>query len=622
MGLLDVGIVPRGIAVATTVLLLALASLWADAARAEDAPAWRITSTAEPTTLGVPQDEINELTVKATSGSFFLYTERYFLFLPYNVSAAEMQAEFERELGPGNVEVTGGPGDATGSKPYVITFKGAAAAEQLGMEVFPVFESNEESATVKLVQAGANGGEVVLTAVNVGGATDGSAVTLTDTLPPQLQGSQVKGYEKYGVRFGAGKSLSCNEEAPKFTCTYSGVVESGDSLSLRVKAMFDGEVPSSVVNAGSVSGGGAEQAASVSGPLAVSSTPASFGVTPGSVVMASSSRQAGAHPNVTTSFRIATKGRSRVSGNLKDVRADLPPGLVGNTVGMPKCPAAKALVADCPRDTIVGVASTEILSFNPGESPTWTYNSPIFDIEPSPGEPAAFMFTTVFLPVRLDTSVLSDGDYAVRVTAADLSEDSPVFGSSVTIWGIPADHEGPGPIELGGSEVKPELAEGVGGRLVGASRVPLLTNPTQCNSPLVGRVDVDDWVAPGAFSGEPSSLGTLSGCSALTFSGSMSMLPDTLEAGAPAGYDFKLHVPQTNDADHLAQPFVKKVVTTLPMGTVISPSAAVGLKSCSDEEFHGPPAERGLEQPARPGGARATLRWERWKSGRRPCHCR
>jgi hypothetical protein len=81
----------------------------------------------------------------------------------------------------------------------------------------------------------------------------------------------------------------------------------------------------------------------------------------------------------------------------------------------------------------------------------------------------------------------------------------------------------------------------------------------------------------------------------------MSMLPDTLEAGAPAGYDFMLHVPQVNDPDGFSQPNVKRVVTALPMGTVVSPSAAVGLKACSDEQFYGPAVERGLEQPAKPG---------------------
>jgi hypothetical protein len=224
----------------------------------------------------------------------------------------------------------------------------------------------------------------------------------------------------------------------------------------------------------------------------------------------------------------------------------------------------------------------------------------VYNIAPSPGEPAAFIFFVTVYPVRLDTSVLSDGDYAVRVDASELSEADPVLGSSVTIWGVPADHEGPGPIKLP-IEARPELKGGLGAPAEGVSRVPLLTNATQCASPLTGRVELDEWGEPGVFNGESASFGTMTGCGGLAFSGSMSMLPDTLEAGAPAGYDFNLHVPQVNDPNGLAQPNVRRVVTALPMGTVVSPSAAVGLKACSDEQFFGPSSERGLEQPAKPG---------------------
>ena len=63
--------------------------------------------------------------VGATAGGFYLYSESYFRFVPYNMSAAELQTALEGELGAGNIEVTGGPGDASGSKPYVITFAAA-----------------------------------------------------------------------------------------------------------------------------------------------------------------------------------------------------------------------------------------------------------------------------------------------------------------------------------------------------------------------------------------------------------------------------------------------------------------------------------------------------------------
>ena len=66
---------------------------------------------------------------------------------------------------------------------------------------------------------------------------------------------------------------------------------------------------------------------------------------------------------------------------------------------------------------------------------------------------------------------------------------------------------------------------------------------------------------------------------------SFTMLPDTLEAGAPAGYTIDLTVPQNNEADALATPTVKDVKLALPVGTVVSPSVAWGLKACSASQF-------------------------------------
>ena len=73
----------------------------------------------------------------------------------------------------------------------------------------------------------------------------------------------------------------------------------------------------------------------------------------------------------------------------------------------------------------------------------------------------------------------------------------------------------------------------------------------------------------------------------LSLESSFSTLPDTLEAGAPAGYSLGLNVPQRNEPDGLATPDVKDVKLTLPKGVVINPSAAWGLKACSSGQFYG-----------------------------------
>ena len=44
------------------------------------------------------------------------------------------------------------------------------------------------------------------------------------------------------------------------------------------------------------------------------------------------------------------------------------------------------------------------------------------------------------------------------------------------------------------------------------------------------------------------------------------MLPDTLEAGAPAGYSLNLHVPQNSEPERLGTPNVKKVIGDVAVG--------------------------------------------------------
>jgi hypothetical protein len=436
---------------------------------------------------------------------------------------------------------------------------------------------------------------LVLTAINVGGgATDGSTVTITDELPLGLTAVRVKGFDLYrsGVLFGAAEKapLVC-AGTTTVTCTESGPVDTGDTLHMTVTLGEIGPgLPENLTNDVAVSGGGATSASATS-PVTISSAPASFGVAPDSVVAATSTLQAGAHPDLTTLFSFNKEAPGYPAGSPKDIRFDLPRGLVGNTVGVPRCSMFEAVQeivkgpGGCPTDAIVGIA-TIFVAIQTGMSPEGSIPIvvPVYNIAPAPGEPAAFGFNAVFFPVRLDASVLSDGNYGVRVTSPDINEGGAVISTAITIWGVPADHNGPGPDKT----IFAGFGGGGGGTFGGpsqATRVPLLTNPTQCSTPLTATLAADSWQDPGAFSAETVQAGTLTGCARVPFSTSFTMLPDTLAAGAPAGYDFDLQVPREQDTtpDGVAAADVSKTVVTLPMGTVISPSIADGLAACNDD---------------------------------------
>jgi hypothetical protein len=453
-----------------------------------------------------------------------------------------------------------------------------------------------------------------------------SPVTISDSLPSVLTATEgeaisgpvgVTGVDTYrkpytGYPYGALSNMSCSSTPTAVpSCSESNRVDPGDVLIVNIPVSVESS-SGAFTNVATVSGGGAV-GASVSAPVTITSALPAYGVSARGLLAASSTSQAGAHPNVTTAFALNTVpdepdslGRYRPVGEPKDVGFDLPPGLVGTTVGMPRCTMADVSAqAACPRDTMVG---TSTIVFNAPSAPRTEMTVPVFNIAPAPGEPAAFAFDSIFFPVRLDTSVLSDGDYGVRVTAPDITAGGALMASSVTIWGVPADHSGPGPDRANVSGVNPtenELGPGEtdGWRSFGGTgveeavtsevtttqtRVPLLSNPSQCSSPLEGVLETDSWEEPNHFPSGPeyeASMGTATGCGQLGFKPSVSMLPDTLEAGAPAGYSFHLKVPQNTEPEALATPDVKRTSVTLPAGTVISPSAADGLGVCTNEQF-------------------------------------
>jgi NHL repeat len=84
--------------------------------------------------------EVQKVTVTATGGTFSLSFENdpghgaTYGSIPYNATAAQLEAQLNAESSGtgikfygGSVSVSGGPGDATGSSPYLITFGGQMA---------------------------------------------------------------------------------------------------------------------------------------------------------------------------------------------------------------------------------------------------------------------------------------------------------------------------------------------------------------------------------------------------------------------------------------------------------------------------------------------------------------
>ncbi|HST55412.1 MAG TPA: hypothetical protein VLJ42_05900 [Solirubrobacteraceae bacterium] len=308
---------------------------------------------------------------------------------------------------------------------------------------------------------------------------------------------------------------------------------------------------------------------------------ANITITPGSFSTMLSTNQAGAHPDMTMTFGLDTDSEGApIGGAVRDLAVELPKGLVGAATATPTCPmnvVARAVQdsPQCPQGAAVG----EVLALVtlPGTASVLNWRTLLFNVTPTPDEPAAFGFNALY-PVRLDAKVRSDGDYGITTTGTNLTEAGTVIGTTVTLWGVPADHNGPG-----ASFTNQGFIYGGPG---GGERRAFLTNPSECTgSSLISGLLIDSWLVRGVFSNASYDLGVITGCDRLAFGPSIDVRPDNRVAGGPAGLAVDLAVPQNPDPDGLATPDVKDVSVTLPAGMALSSAVADGLGGCSDEQI-------------------------------------
>jgi hypothetical protein len=319
--------------------------------------------------------------------------------------------------------------------------------------------------------------------------------------------------------------------------------------------------------------------------------------------------QAGSHPfQLTTTLMLNEQDLENPSGSqyvpnpaglAKDLVFKLPPGLIGNPTPFPRCrlpqfDTSSNFVNECANNTAIGVAAVTIsvpglFSFN-------TVTVPLFNLTPAVGEPARFGFEAVGVPVYLDTSVRTGGDYGVTVKVSNITEQAIFVGSRVTFWGVPGD---PRHDNARGWSCVDNGSWGVGSCSPAAQHLPppFLELPTSCTGPLQTTVEADSWEQAGSFQafGPTFPLPALDGCNELPFTPSVTVTPDGQAGSTPTGLTVGVHVPQevSLDAEGLGEADVKDTTVTLPAGVALNPAAADGLLSCSEAQIalpvHAPP---------------------------------
>jgi hypothetical protein len=438
-------------------------------------------------------------------------------------------------------------------------------------------------------------------------STDGSPVTISDTLPEGVTAIEVVGYDlgpglkEEFINEQQPVALKCELRLHSVTCADGSVVMPGDTLTVSITVKVSSEIPEgqAVVNTAAVSGGGASaQTSSISTPVQAGALP--FGLE--SVVFApagvggAEDTEAGGHPyELTTTFYLNTReeyqgafAKAKTPEDAKDVVVELPPGFVGNPQVVQKCSQILASTKPepggsvCPPSSQIGVARLGLRNLS--HEPLLSENVvPVYNVQPGRGAAAQFEFFDV-VPVTLVATANQETNYAIRVTVSDIPREAEFNASSLTFFGEPASNHD---IYNRGAGVGQPLA--------------FLQNPVDCSvGPLHARVSLDSWQSPGSYlpDGSPNLADpnwktytttmypSLSGCNLLQFEPSITLTPSTTRADEPTGVNVDLRVPQAADRlGELATPELKDATVTLPAGLSLSPSAADGLGACSNAQI-------------------------------------
>ena len=451
-------------------------------------------------------------------------------------------------------------------------------------------------------------GKLVVSAWNLGdGEVEGASakVTLRDTLPAGLVAKTVSGRVAGVAGFIALRGeVNCAVSSGSLVeCTFAGNLPPYEGIEAEIGVeVLGGAKASGEVNEVTISGGGAP-GVSLKRAIVVSGAPTPYGVSGFEQVAfnedGSPDTQAGSHPyGLTTTFDLNRTASAPYQPAMpKDLRFDLPPGLVGNPTPFPQCSdiqfeSQHGFTNVCPADTAVGVAVITVY-----EPKTFrgviTVTTPVFNLKPTAGEPARFGFQTLISHVILDTSVRTGGDYGVTVSVDNITQVAAFLSSQVTFWGVPGD-----PIH-DQSRGWACIDGGVWGEILGelgactaldqASPPPLLSLPTSCTGPLQGTMSIDSWADEGAFTAPAESLvrPSMDGCNRLPFEPSITVAPDGQAGSSPTGLTVGIHVPQDAllNPTGLAEANVKDTTVTLPAGVQISPAAADGLLACSEAQI-------------------------------------
>jgi hypothetical protein len=579
--------------IAIALVAAATASLAAPAAQAAPTPALMAVGVAGPTNLPPGVNEVQRIEIDATGGGFSLsFGGKSTVLLPYNETASNVAAALNSlsTIGGvgGSVTVTGGPGDAGATHPYLVAFGGSLASSNVPqIAVSSGLTGAGHTATGATVGGGGTGiGSIAAYVTNSGGKSTTGPISGTITLPPGVTTSETP----------TGKDWSCGPSGAGqtvVTCTYANHLPPGSPAAIKIPITITRSAGQTSAEM-SFSGGGALQPATYTEPLTIAEGRAAPGI---EALIAGAynddgtpATQAGGHPVSSTAILFGTTfasptGKILPTGNPHDILVSVPAGFAANPRAGLRCPEGVPVtpLEGCDPDTIIGTASP-VLKF-----PDTNDLVPVVDAATPKGYPAGFRFRVVEPEIQVNGSVRSDSDYGIDFGSRQTPENVSVYGSFFTFWGVPADPAHDVQRCAGGySSSTHQCSIATASEL---QTTALVTNPTDCAgqalNPPTTTLNFDTWEDIGNFSHASVPIPPVTNCDELEFAGNLAFQPQKSEAATPSAFDYNVDIPQEGllDPDKLVTPELKNTKVVLPEGVALNPAAAAGLGGCSSAQM-------------------------------------
>jgi hypothetical protein len=262
------------------------------------------------------------------------------------------------------------------------------------------------------------------------------------------------------------------------------------------------------------------------------------------------------------------------AANLRELRVELPPGMVANAASFPRCGQEAFNARKCATLAQVGVVDLTFSAGLPGAT------VPVFNLAPPPGQPAQLAFHALGGAVHVDFHLRNGSDYGATATVGGIGAAAGLVGSALRVWGVPGDpaHDA--------ERFSGDGAPAPGPYPEAPPYRPLLSNPTSCDGPLVTTMEATTWQAPGQrVAAAPFEAPGVAECNQLDFEPLIEAKPTTNLADSPSGLDFSLNLRQSQDAEGPATAHLRATTIVLPAGLELNPAAANGLGACDLEQI-------------------------------------